>query len=154
MALNKTKRDKNSPKEIARKAKTSATILRKIKEDPEFRKNWHNKTVKAGKTTNKKYPKQSNSTIAKRLETFNKMKRENPDIFRNAGSRSHKYENEVAKTIIAEKIYQPFEICDRIIVKNGKILFIEIKHPNERLRPKQIEFQLIAKDQYQVLYGN
>jgi len=70
-----------------------------------------------------------------------------------AGKKSRLFENEVAKTIQADNIFLPQEICDRIVVRNGKIFFIEIKHKGERLRPKQSEFQEIAKDKYEILFS-
>jgi hypothetical protein len=68
-----------------------------------------------------------------------------------AGKKSHLYENEIAKTIQADKIYLPNEVCDRIVVRNGEIFFIEIKRKYQRLRPKQEEFRNIAKDKYEIL---
>jgi glutamine amidotransferase-like uncharacterized protein len=76
-----------------------------------------------------------------------------PNLQSEVGKKSRLYENETAKTIQANKIYLPCEVCDRIVVRNGKIFFVEIKHKGENLRPKQSEFQQIAKDQYEIMYG-
>lgn len=70
------------------------------------------------------------------------------------GKKSRLYENEIAKTIVADKIFLPNEVCDRIVVRNGEIFFVEIKRKkSQRLRPKQREFREIAKDRYEVIYG-
>lgn len=72
-----------------------------------------------------------------------------------AGKKSRIYENEIAKTIKGDKIYLPCEVCDRIVIRNGEIFFIEIKRKGRgrKLRPKQEEFRKIAKDKYEVIYG-
>jgi len=81
----------------------------------------------------------------------------NIDVNRSdAGKNSRLYENEIAKNIVADKVYYPNEVCDRIVVRNGKIYFVEIKRKDtagQRLKPKQIEFKEIAKDNYEVIYG-
>jgi hypothetical protein len=148
--------------------KQSNTIQERMK-DPEYRKQWCEKAKKGNEIAaknqkGKKHPKMS---------TFMKNQWENPEYRKKqiksnrealskidksaAGKKSRKYENEIAKKIIADKIYLPNEICDRIVVRNGKIYFIEIKRKNGKeslLRPKQLEFQVIAKEQYEVLYGD
>ena len=69
------------------------------------------------------------------------------------GKLSRIYENEVAKTLKYDKVFLPNEICDRVCVKNGQIFFVEIKHPNEKLRPKQEEFKNIVKEFYKIEFG-
>lgn len=72
-----------------------------------------------------------------------------------AGKKSRYYENKIAKTIVADKVYLPNEVCDRIVVRDGEIFFIEIKRKGQRqrLRPKQKEFSEVAKEKYEILYG-
>ncbi len=38
-------------------------------------------------------------------------------------------------------MFLPQSICDRICIKNEKIVFVEIKHKGQKLRPKQQEFK-------------
>jgi hypothetical protein len=87
-----------------------------------------------------------------KIEIKLKKIRENVDHSK-AGKKSRLFENEIAKNIQADRIFLPQEVCDRIVVRNGKIIFIEIKHKGERLRPKQSEFQELAKENYEILYG-
>lgn len=73
-----------------------------------------------------------------------------------AGRKSRLFENKIAETIKADKVFLPQEVCDRIIVRDGKIIFVEIKRKDkrqQRLKPKQKEFKKIAKDSYEVIYG-
>ena len=70
-----------------------------------------------------------------------------------AGKKSRYYENKIAKNIVADKIYLPNEVCDRIVIRDGKVFFIEIKRKGQKLRPKQKEFKEIVKKKYEILYG-
>ncbi len=67
----------------------------------------------------------------------------NKEHQRIAGKMSRKAENEKAKILQNkyEKIYQPFRVCDRICIKDEKIVFIEIKQVGQKLRPLQEEFR-------------
>ena len=51
-----------------------------------------------------------------------------------------------------DKIFLPYEVCDRIAVKNGKITFIEVKKKVEKLREKQKEFSKIVKKKYRIVF--
>ena len=62
-------------------------------------------------------------------------------------------ENQVAATIVADMVYLPSEVCDRIVVRDGKIFFVEIKKPGDKLREKQREFSELVGSQYEIMYG-
>ncbi len=63
------------------------------------------------------------------------------------GKLSNKYENEVAEKIKNEydSFFRPASICDRIGIKDGKLIFIEIKQKGQKLRPKQEQFKKICE---------
>lgn len=163
------KRDSNSKSEQDRFKKQSMTILKKLSEDSEYKKKWIEKTKLSGR---KGYEtilakgtfslggfsmigkKQSQEVVQKRINTFNKLREQNPNIFRTGSKNSHKYEDEIAKQIQGNLIFKPCEVCDRIVIRNGEIYFVEIKLNGQKLRPKQKQFQQIAKDKYEVLYGS
>ena len=88
----------------------------------------------------------------KKMEKILKDARSRVDLSE-AGKKSHYYENKIAKTIVADKIYKPSEVCDRIVVRNSKIYFVEIKRKGQRLRKKQEEFSKIVGKQYEIIYG-
>ena len=72
----------------------------------------------------------------------------------NAGKNSRLYENMIAQKLnnIYDKVYLPNEVCDRIVVKNRKVQFVEIKRKNKiKLTQKQKEFQDITKNDYIIL---
>lgn len=114
----------------------------------------HEELSRGGNKSSGKFIKNSIKAKECGKKGHEKLIQNNPNLNILAGKNSRIYENKTAKQIQANKIYLPNEICDRIIIRDGKIIFIEIKHPNEKLRPKQAEFQQIAKDQYEILYGN
>jgi len=72
---------------------------------------------------------------------------------RRMGLESRKYENSVADTLKYKSMFLPNEVCDRIVIKNGKIIFIEIKHPGQELRPKQEQFKNLVGSAYKIIYG-
>lgn len=75
-----------------------------------------------------------------------------------AGKKSRERENKVSKRIKGkyEKIFQPFVVCDRIAIKNGKVVFIEIKKDKtDKLKPKQKEFRDLCNEmkiEYKIHY--
>ncbi len=71
------------------------------------------------------------------------------------GKKSRMYENKAIEHIMQDfdKMFLPYEVCDRIAVKNGEIYFIEVKKKNQRLRPKQDEFKNIAGSKYKVIFA-
>ena len=77
-----------------------------------------------------------------------------------AGKKSRKREKIVAKAIepLFDNLFEPFRVCDRIGVKDGKLIFIEIKKDSrDKLRPLQREFREICKSlniDYEVHYYN
>lgn len=72
---------------------------------------------------------------------------------RRMGLNSRKYENQVAKEITCDEMFLPQEVCDRIIVIDGKVIFIEIKHPGEELKPNQKRFKELMGDSFQIIRG-
>jgi len=104
---------------------------------------------------NKETALKSNTAEKSRLGGFashlnNRMKNGQA---RRMGLLSRKYENEIAGKLKYAKIYLPSEVCDRIVVEKGKILFIEIKRKGQKLTRKQQEFSEIAKDSFKIIYG-
>lgn len=69
------------------------------------------------------------------------------------GKLSRAHENCVASTLKGDFIFQPNEICDRIVVRDGRIYFVEIKQEGRKLTKKQKLFQGIAGEQYEVVYS-
>lgn len=71
------------------------------------------------------------------------------------GKKSRVYENLVEEKIRGsfDFFYKPYEICDRIGIKDNKIFFIEIKSPKNRtLTEKQRQFKKIAGDNFIIQY--
>jgi len=77
-----------------------------------------------------------------------------PNLQSEAGRNSRKYENMVASKLKGDYIFMPNEICDRIVVRNGAIFFVEIKRKGEKLRPKQELFKSIVKEKYEIVTEN
>ncbi len=77
----------------------------------------------------------------------------NPNLQSDAGRNSRKHENLVASKLEADQVFMPSEICDRIVVRNGDIFFVEIKRKGQKLRPKQELFRSIAKEKYEVKFA-
>ena len=71
---------------------------------------------------------------------------------RKMGVLSRKHENEVAASLPYEEVFLPQEVCDRIAVMNGEILFIEIKQVGRPLTKKQKKFQELVGTNYIVVY--
>jgi len=82
---------------------------------------------------------------------FAALVKKNPSALSEAGKRSRHFENEVAAKLQGEHIFKPNEICDRIVVRNGEVFFIEIKQLGKKLTEKQRLFQRIVGDKYQVI---
>ena len=72
---------------------------------------------------------------------------------RDAGRNSRKDENLVASKIEADHVFLPSEVCDRIVIRNGEIFFVEIKKNGQKLRPKQELFRSIAEEKYEVIFA-
>ena len=67
-----------------------------------------------------------------------------------AGRRSRLHENIVAMRIKPsyDHFFQPFQVCDRIGIKNGRLCFIEIKgngHGSRKLTKEQSDFKAIIE---------
>ncbi len=71
---------------------------------------------------------------------------------RKMGLKSREYENMVASKLKYKNIFLPQSVCDRIVVENGRVIFIEIKHKGEKLREKQKEFKSLVGERYRVIY--
>lgn len=69
------------------------------------------------------------------------------------GKKSRERENKAIGNIECEydQIFLPQEVCDRIAIRNGKLFFIEVKGPKQKLTPKQKEFKETTKDNYLVV---
>lgn len=83
---------------------------------------------------NQEYRKNALKQLEKARENIDKTK---------AGEKSRKYENKKANQIEKEYDYfvNPVIVCDRIGIKDGKLIFIEIKRKGQKLRTKQKEFK-------------
>ena len=87
------------------------------------------------------------------LDASKKLKSKTPlEHFRMMGKRSRLHENQVASKLEG-LIFQPNEVCDRIVVRDGQVFFIEIKKNGKKLSEKQELFASIVGDKFQVLYS-
>lgn len=77
----------------------------------------------------------------------------NPNHYRDMGRKSRLHENKVAAKLKADYIFKPNEVCDRIVIRNGAIFFVEIKQPGRKLTEKQAIFQHIVGGNFQVVYS-
>ena len=61
----------------------------------------------------------------------------------------------MAKQLEAEgfKVFSPTVVCDRVAVKDGKVLFVEFKKPGQTLRPGQQEIHDLVPEMYLIRYG-
>lgn len=88
----------------------------------------------------------------KHIQTIMKINRNRTrEDFSEMGKKSRIYENLVENKIkdSFELIFKPYEVCDRIGVKDNKIFFIEIKNvKNKKLTEKQRKFKSIVGDSY------
>lgn len=48
------------------------------------------------------------------------------------------------------EIYEPYAVCDRVAVKDGKVYFVEFKKPGDELRPAQQRIRDLMPDNYLV----
>jgi hypothetical protein len=90
------------------------------------------------------------------MKTINEInsKRTRKD-FSEMGKKSRLHENLVEQRIknSFDFMFKPYEVCDRIAVKNDKIFFIEIKsRKHGRLTEKQRQFKNIAKENFIIEY--
>ena len=65
-----------------------------------------------------------------------------------------KTETGVADQLVAEgyEVYSPTVVCDRIAVKDGKVLFVEFKKPGQGLRPGQQRIHDLVPEMYLIRY--
>lgn len=110
---------------------------------------------KGGLMSQKKHPEIAKTLASRRnkkpysekCKTFNM----NIEHQRKAGKLSRIYENKAIEAMASryDKIYQPFRVCDRICIRNGKIVFVEVKHTRngkrEKLKPLQEEFKNLCE---------
>ena len=75
----------------------------------------------------------------------------NPHQHSDAGKKSRIFENEIASKLQGDYIFHPNEVCDRIVVRNGEVFFVEIKQPKRKLTAKQRIFKDIVGNKYQVI---
>jgi len=71
--------------------------------------------------------------------------------FSEMGKKSRYYENLIEKKLVSrfDMMFKPYEVCDRICIKNGEIFFLEIKNKNnQRLTDKQRLFKNIARERF------
>jgi hypothetical protein len=91
-----------------------------------------------------------------RTRWLNSLERFNSTVplehYQMMGKRSRLHENEVAAKLTG-LVFQPNEVCDRIIIRDGQVFFIEIKRHGQKLTEKQGLFQSIVKDRFQILYS-
>lgn len=90
------------------------------------------------------------SDAAKASHINNRMKNGQASAM---GKKSRQYENIVAETLPFKEMYLPQEICDRIAVVDGKLIFIEIKQKGQKLRPIQKRIKEVMGEDYLVVYG-
>lgn len=107
---------------------------------------------KGGLKAQEKHP-ESAQIMNKRRDTtiyseMCKKMNSNKEHQRIAGKMSRKAENDKAEMLQNkyEKMYQPFRVCDRICIKDGKLIFVEIKKQGQELRPLQKEFQKLCQE--------
>lgn len=116
------------PREAGRKGGKTFSIKRSIKRSESMKKRW------------------KNSNFRKRmLEKLNKNRNTN---YSEMGKKSTYYENIKSKEIEKEfdLMFKPNEVCDRICIKENKIIFIEIKGKNKALSHKQKVFREFCKN--------
>lgn len=52
------------------------------------------------------------------------------------------------------EVYSPTVVCDRVVVKDGKVYFVDFKKPGQKLRPGQQRIHDLIPDQYLIRYSN
>lgn len=50
------------------------------------------------------------------------------------------------------EVFSPTVVCDRIAVKDGKVLFVEFKKPGQELRPGQQKIHDLVPSMYLIRY--
>lgn len=88
-------------------------------------------------------------SMAKRSHDSNRMKKGQA---REMGLKSREHENKVAKRLCYKNIFLPQSVCDRIVVEDGEIIFIEIKQKGQKLRKEQERFKSLVGNKYRVIY--
>jgi len=97
--------------------------------------------IKGGKKTRKLYGKDMDKKLVKRMKAGLASR-----MGKIGGKRTVLYEKlaiEQNKDLFDE-IFRPRDICDRVAVKNGKIIFIECKRVNQSLRKNQDKFKKLC----------
>ena len=51
------------------------------------------------------------------------------------------------------QVFSPTVVCDRIAVKDGKVIFVEFKKPGQELREGQATIQALIPGNYLVVYA-
>ena len=78
-----------------------------------------------------------------------------------AGKMSRYWEQLAISRLVKDydKIFKPFRVCDRICIKDGEIIFVEVKRKRngkkEKLRPLQEEFKNLCEKlgyRYEIIY--
>lgn len=128
--MNVPSKDPERRKEISGIANVALQLKRST--DPEFAKKW--KESYRQRFLNRRNLKTSGSFKkgdARAIECGKKGGRavevKHPNHFSVMGCKSRAYENKIAKQIQADLVFKPQEVCDRIVVRQGQIGFIEIK---------------------------
>ena len=85
---------------------------------------------------------QSNLTLGRKGDTYRKFNT-NKEHQINAGKMSRHWENLKAEEMKKryDEVFQPFVVCDRLCVKDEKIIFVEIKKSGQILSEQQKIFQ-------------
>ena len=85
------------------------------------------------------------------------------EIQRKRGRKSREFENIIAERLKLENdyVFLPYEVCDRICIKDGSLFFVEIKQPKRvsgrgyeyfPLTEKQLLFRrLVGSDLYKII---
>jgi hypothetical protein len=102
------------------------------------------------KWTDEKWRRKKRKSSVKTMTAFNNSLTREELIAhrRNAGKRSRLRENSVVKRIDGEydRMFLPYVVCDRIAIKKGRLIFVEIKKSRrEKLKPGQQEFKDICE---------
>jgi hypothetical protein len=91
----------------------------------------------------------------KHIQSLLKYQNKTKEEFSEMGKRSRIHENLVAEKIkdSFDFLFKPYEVCDRIGIKNNKIFFIEIKsQKNKTLTEKQRHFKRLVGNSFIIQY--
>ena len=78
----------------------------------------------------------------------------NSEVQRRRRYKQMEMEENASKKLREEglEVFSPTVVCDRVGIKDGKVLFIEYKKRGQSLTPNQEKVQSLAKEQYLVVY--